>query len=88
MKAKRIPLTFTIMQGPEGPSLYLNTFRIAGPKPWGGGKIIYEWTIEGEDFFKALNHSTKIVAMTGVSAFKKLKTETAKIFKKSPPKRS
>ena len=84
MKTKRMPLTFTIIQGPEGPSLYLNTYRIAGPKPWGGGKVLYEWTIEGEEFFDALNHSTKIVAATGVQAFKMLKTETIKIFKKKP----
>jgi len=46
--------------------------------------VLYEWTIEGEEFFDALNHSTKIVAATGVQAFKMLKTETIKIFKKKP----
>lgn len=31
--------------GVEGNSLYINDYRICGPKPWGGGKIIKEWNI-------------------------------------------
>ncbi len=38
-----------VVQGVEGPSIYLNDFRIAGPKPWGGGSVIYEWEVGDED---------------------------------------
>lgn len=34
------PVRIDIVRGVEGPAIYLNNFRIDGPKPWGGGKII------------------------------------------------
>lgn len=43
----------TYVQGVEGSSIYLNDYRIAGPKPWGGGKIIKEWDIELTDVYRA-----------------------------------
>jgi len=36
-------------KGVEGNSIYLNDYRIAGPKPWGGGKIIKEWDISDKE---------------------------------------
>jgi hypothetical protein len=35
--------------------LYLNDFRIAGSKPWGGGKIIRTWYISESDLKIALD---------------------------------
>lgn len=32
----------TIVQGVEGKSCYINDRRVCGPKPWGGGKLLYE----------------------------------------------
>lgn len=32
----------TIVQGVEGKSCYINDRRVCGPKPWGGGKVLYE----------------------------------------------
>jgi len=29
-----------IVSGVEGNSLYINDYRVAGPKPWGGGRVI------------------------------------------------
>ncbi len=39
----------TVVAGVEGPSVYLNDYRIAGPKPWGGGKILYQFFADDED---------------------------------------
>ena len=44
-----------VVAGPEGPALYLNNYRIAGPKPWAGGSVTAEWkgrTVE--DLFAAV----------------------------------
>ena len=34
------------VSGVEGNSIYLNDERIAGPKPWGGGKVLKEWKVD------------------------------------------
>lgn len=39
----------TVVAGPEGPSLYIDDYRVSGPKPWGGGKILYEFQFDSED---------------------------------------
>jgi len=31
-------LSLTLVDGVEGQSIYLNDYRIAGNKPWGGGQ--------------------------------------------------
>ena len=43
--ALRRPLHVEVIQGVEGPCLAVNSFRVAGPKPWGGGKTIAEWAV-------------------------------------------
>lgn len=43
-------------RGVEGNSVYLNDYRIAGPKPWGGGEIIKEWSVRIEDILNAIPH--------------------------------
>ena len=35
-----------LVDGVEGKSLYLNDHRIAGPKPWGGGRVLQQWEAE------------------------------------------
>lgn len=42
------------VSGVEGNSIYLNDFRIAGPKPWGGGKVLKSWEIDKEDVLRAI----------------------------------
>lgn len=37
---------FTLTQGVEGNCLVLDDVRIAGPKPWGGGRVIATFTTE------------------------------------------
>jgi hypothetical protein len=31
-----------IVEGVEGTSVYINNHRVAGPKPWGGGRTVLE----------------------------------------------
>lgn len=45
----------TYVSGVEGNSIYLNDFRIAGPKPWGGGKVLKEWIVDLKYFDEALS---------------------------------
>lgn len=47
-----------LVDGVGGPSIYVNDYRVAGPKPWGGGTIRREWTASEDDFTQALNQPT------------------------------
>lgn len=42
------------VNGVEGNSLYINDYRVAGPKPWGGGRTVEEWDVEASLILKAL----------------------------------
>ena len=37
-------VTIEMISGSEGPCIAINDTRIAGPKPWAGGKITNTWT--------------------------------------------
>lgn len=43
-----------VVAGVEGPSLYVNDFRVAGPKPWGGGKVLYTFTADATELAEAI----------------------------------
>lgn len=47
-----------VVSGVEGPSLYINDRRVAGPKPWGGGKTVYQWKCEIDQIRFALPERT------------------------------
>jgi hypothetical protein len=38
-----------VVGGPEGYSVYVNDYRVAGPKPWGGGQIVMHKQITDVD---------------------------------------
>ena len=40
--------------GAEGSCLSLNDFRIAGPKPWGGGSVTKSWDTSIENVLTAI----------------------------------
>lgn len=44
-----------IVEGVKGMAIYLNGYRIAGPKPWGGGHVAERWEVTEEDFEKGLH---------------------------------
>lgn len=43
-----------IVSGVEGPSVYVNELRVAGPKPWGGGSVICEFRAKRSAIDEAL----------------------------------
>lgn len=45
-KAKLETVEIIVSSGVEGPSLYVDGLRVAGPKPWGGGKTLHRWIVD------------------------------------------
>ena len=43
-----------ILDGCEGKSIYMNDYRMAGNKPWGGAPTIFKGTVETKDLVRAL----------------------------------
>ena len=43
-----------VVLGVEGRCLVINDIRVAGPKPWGGGKVIKRWIVDEKDIIEAL----------------------------------
>lgn len=43
-----------IIRGVEGPCISLNDYRIAGPKPWGGGTVTKSFTVDINDLIRAI----------------------------------
>ncbi len=57
MKTKELTnreLELVLIEGPEGMAVCLNNYRIAGPKPWGGGKLCKAWCVKIDDIIKAI----------------------------------
>lgn len=44
----------TIIKGVEGLAVYVNDYRIAGSKPWGGGTVVREWTVDEQTLKTAM----------------------------------
>ena len=42
---KKKLIEIIVVSGVEGPSLYVNDYRICGNKPWGGGTEIHKWKV-------------------------------------------
>lgn len=47
-------VTLEICSGREGPSAYVNDYRCAGPKPWGGGRIMHTFRLSLADLATAV----------------------------------
>jgi hypothetical protein len=43
-----------LCSGPTGESVYLNDYRIAGPKPYGGGRVTKQWVVHPKDIANAV----------------------------------
>lgn len=48
--------TVQVVRGVEGYSVYLNGYRLIGPKPWGGGTIVASGQVSWVDLEKADAH--------------------------------
>jgi hypothetical protein len=46
-----------VVSGASGPCVYINDYRVAGQKPWGGGKILFKFNVKATDIEKALQGS-------------------------------
>lgn len=58
MTKKYQPVIIDIVNGVEGPSLYIGDedsgHRLAGPKPWGGGSTVFSFKVDPEELMKEL----------------------------------
>lgn len=43
---KRRRVTVELISGVEGLAVYVNNYRITGPKPWGGGNVVKAWIVD------------------------------------------
>lgn len=46
-----------IVNGCEGKAVYINDYRVAGSKPWGGGTVERSWIANKDDILRALGIS-------------------------------
>ncbi len=52
---KKEHVRIDIVKGVYGFAIYINDFRVAGQKPWGGGEIVKTWQkIDVKDILTAL----------------------------------
>jgi hypothetical protein len=51
------------VKGCEGNCITMNDYRVAGPKPWGGGIVVKNWVASVDDVIRALrdNDVVKVV---------------------------
>jgi hypothetical protein len=49
-----------VVAGVEGPSLYIDGYCVAGPKPWGGGKTLHEFRFTDADLKEAERTRRKV----------------------------
>ena len=53
MSDDRDVVTILVCEGVEGPSVYINDCRVAGPKPWGGATAMREFKATSESMKRA-----------------------------------
>ena len=53
-KEKKDTISAIVLKGVEGDSLYINDYRMIGPKPWGGGHTIFERHVNTREFLDDL----------------------------------
>ena len=51
-------ITIEIINGSEGQCVVINNYRVAGPKPWGGGFVEKSWTASKQDILTAIGIKT------------------------------
>lgn len=47
--------TVTLVRGATGIAIYINDYRVAGPKPLGGGIAMCHWDVDERDIDTALH---------------------------------
>ncbi len=55
-ESKSMFVCVEVVSGVEGPSLYVGNGstgeRVAGPKPWGGGRTIHKFKVTADDLIR------------------------------------
>ena len=51
-------IDINIVSGCEGEALYINDYRVSGPKPWGGGRVVKCFETTKNDILKSLDLPT------------------------------
>ena len=51
---KTIEIEIEVISGVEGPCLAIECTRVAGPKPWGGGRTIQHFDVSVSELLRAL----------------------------------
>lgn len=46
-----------LVNGCEGKSIYINDYRVAGSKPWGGGRTEKDWIVDKKKFLSSLDRA-------------------------------
>lgn len=52
--ADEAKVVIEVVAGAEGPCLSVNDTRVAGPKPWGGGKVTHKWQADPSRLIDAI----------------------------------
>lgn len=67
MEAGRERLLVEVVSGVEGPCLVIENFRVAGPKPWGGGRVYGQWRIDRADLLTRLLSEEERAALAALA---------------------
>lgn len=59
-----------LVNGCEGKSLYIDDYRVAGSKPWGGGTVEISWAARKEDILQAVGCGYWIKEDLGYGAYR------------------
>lgn len=62
-------MTIEYISGCEGNCLAINDYRIAGPKPWGGGRTICKFGIDDEILERVFNEGDVVMEVVGYELF-------------------
>lgn len=57
-KSGELTVAVEVVSGVEGPSLYVNDYRVAGNKPWGGGSTLHSFQVDVREIGTALARVT------------------------------
>ncbi len=53
-KRKQKSINIQVVKGVEGICLYVTGVRMAGPKPWGGGKVLHSFDVNATELMDRL----------------------------------
>lgn len=66
-KAAGKMVSVLVVSGVEGPSIYINDYRVAGSKPWGGSRTLVEFNVPIEKIREQLDKAEQIAEQSNGS---------------------